>query len=86
MPVGLNQFDRPRCLNGMTWESGTDLFATSSFRMYLDVDDAVDGNCQGGVNDDADDGIIAPCSDEWRFFNLQGDGKPALSTSFHMLD
>lgn len=61
----------------MRWEFGEDLFASPLSPIYLDINDGQDGNCQGGVNDDAENGVISACIEEWRFVNLQGDGKRA---------
>ena len=65
-----------RCVDGIRWWGGDDLLANSTV-IYLDTLDGDDASCGGGIKDFFEDNV-GPCLQEWRFFNLQGDGEVAL--------
>ena len=60
-----------RCMSGMTWETGNLL--ASPTKIWFAEWDGQESNCQGGINAKADP--VPPSVEEWRFSNLQGDGR-----------
>lgn len=68
-----------RCVNGIQWQ-GVDVLAPTTV-LYFDILDGNTGNCVEGLldytedNDYFEDNFVYPCLEEWRIFNLQGDGE-----------